>query len=240
MATALLVSALLAGLVGGLHCAAMCGGFVAATAARDGARALVPARTLVLRQLTYHGGRIASYTALGALFGAAGAATLGTVDVRPVQQALYVVANVLLVLLAFAIATRATAMPWLARAGLRVFARVLPVAGPVMRGPGAASRVAFGLMWGFVPCTLVYSVLPLALFAGGPWQGAAVMLAFGLGTVPHLAGFGFLLQRARRFAQGPVARGAVAALLTAFALVGLYRALYLPETLGQGPFCLVP
>jgi sulfite exporter TauE/SafE len=143
-------------------------------------------------------------------------------------------------LLALAIATRVTALPWLARAGLTVFARVLPVAGPVVRGPGIGNRVAFGLLWGLVPCGLVYSVLPLALFAGGAWQGAAVMLAFGVGTVPHLAGFGYLLQRARGIMQGSVARAAVAALLTAFALVGLYRALYVPESLGQGPFCLVP
>ena len=117
---------------------------------------------------------------------------------------------------------------------------MLPLAGPAVRGSSPASRVAFGLVWGLVPCTLVYSVLPLALFAGGAWQGAVVMLVFGLGTVPHLAGFGFLLQRARRFVQGMAARAAVAVLLATFALAGLYRALYLPESLGQGPFCLVP
>jgi sulfite exporter TauE/SafE len=240
MATALLLSALLAGLVGGLHCAAMCGGFVAATAARDAAQPMLRARALLLRQLACHGGRIASYTMLGTLFGVAGAAAVGAVDVRPLQQALYVAANLLLALLAFAIATRATAMPWLARVGMSAFNRVLPGAGSLMRGSGLRSRFAFGLVWGLVPCTLVYSVLPLALFAGGAWQGGAVMLVFGLGTVPHLAGVGFLLQRARRLLQGTAARGAVAALLAAFALAGLYRALYLPESLGQGPFCFVP
>lgn len=238
--TTLLLSALLAGLVGGLHCAAMCGGFVAATAARDAVRPLVPARMLFLRQLACHGGRIASYAALGALFGAAGAATVGAVDLRPVQQALYVVANILLAMLAFTVATRATALPGLARAGMSVFARVLPFAGPLVRGPGAGSRAAFGLLWGLVPCTLVYSMLPLALFAGSAWEGALVMLAFGVGTLPHLVGIGFLLQRARRLMQGTAARTLVAALLAGFALFGLYRALYLPESLGHGPFCLVP
>lgn len=236
MASALLVSAFLAGLVGGLHCAAMCGGFVAATAARDRARPLVPARALVTAQAAYHGGRIVSYAGLGALFGAAGAATLGAIDLRPVQQALYVVANLLLVLLAFAIATRVTVMPWLARAGLGVFARVLPRVSTAARRSTYAGRIAFGVVWGLVPCTLVYSVVPLALFAGGAWQGALVMAVFGLATLPHLVGAGLL---ARRLLQGTAARAAVAVLLTGFALVGLYRALYLPESLGQGPFCLV-
>jgi sulfite exporter TauE/SafE len=106
-----------------------------------------------------------------------------------------------------------------------------------MRGDSAQSRVAFGALWGLVPCTLVYSVLPLALFAGGAWEGGAVMLAFGAGTLPHLVGFGLVLQRARGLLQGTAARVLVAALLAGFASLGLYRALFVPESLGHGPFC---
>jgi sulfite exporter TauE/SafE len=145
-----------------------------------------------------------------------------------------------LLLLALRIATRKTGMAWLTRAGMGAFAKALPFAGRVAQGSGPASRAALGLMWGLVPCTLVYSVLPLALFAGGAWQGSAVMLVFGLGTLPHLVGFGWVLSRARRVVQGKSARHFAAAVMVAFALVGIYRALYLPGTLGQGPFCLVP
>jgi sulfite exporter TauE/SafE len=242
MSTTLLVSALLAGLVGGLHCAAMCGGFVTAIAARDSAGVLpmLPARLLVFRQLGYHAGRVASYAALGAAFGAAGAATVDAVNFLPAQQTLYVVANGLLLVLAVSVATRRSAMPWLTRAGMGAFALVLPWASPLTRGPRPAGRFALGALWGLVPCTLVYSVLPLALFAGGAWQGGAVMLAFGLGTLPHLAGFGWALQRARHLARGTGARYLAASVMTGFALVGIYRALYLPGTLAQGPFCLVP
>ena len=242
MATSLLLSALLAGLVGGLHCAVMCGGFVTAIAARDSARAqaMLPAHLIMLRQLVYHAGRLTSYAALGAAFGAAGAATVDAVSYLPLQQTLYVVANVLLLLLAISIATRWTAMPWLASAGTRAFAIVLPWASPLTQGPRAAGRFALGALWGLVPCTLVYSVLPLALFAGGAWQGGAVMLAFGLGTLPHLAGFGWMLQKARELVRGTAMRRAAASLMTGFALFGIYRALYLPGTLAQGPFCLVP
>src|SRR5215218_564851 len=100
---ALLLSAVLAGLVGGFHCAAMCGGFAAAAAARD-ARVLRPRRALIARQLTYHAGRIASYALLGAVFGAAGESALAAAKLAPVQQLLYTVANVLLLLLALGIA----------------------------------------------------------------------------------------------------------------------------------------
>ena len=232
---ALLVSAVLAGLVGGLHCATMCGGFAAAAAARD-ARVLRPRRALVVRQLTYHLGRIGSYALLGAAFGAAGGSALSTARLAPLQQGLYVAANLLLLLLALAISSRAAGATWLARAGASAFARMVPRVQPLVRGDSAGSRLALGVLWGFVPCTLVYSVLPLALFAGGAWQGALVMAVFGAGTLPHLIGAGIALSRIDLRSPG-VRRGA-AVVIGIFALAGLYRAVFVPETLGQGPFCL--
>jgi sulfite exporter TauE/SafE len=101
-------------------------------------------------------------------------------------------------------------------------------------------RVAVGAAWGLVPCTLVYGMLPLALFAGGAWQGAAVMLAFGVATLPNLVGIGWLVQRFRHALRGSALRAVAAGLLGAFALAGLYRVAFIPEALGQGPFCIVP
>ena len=233
--SALLLSALLAGLVGGLHCAAMCGGFAAAAAARD-ARILRPRGALLARQLTYHAGRLGSYAALGALFGAAGESALRAASLAPLQQLLYAAANVLLLRLAAGIAMPAAGATRLARVGAGAFARVLPRVQPLLRGDGVGSRVALGALWGLVPCTLVYSVLPLALFAGGAAQGALVMLVFGAGTVPHLAGAGFAL--ARLAVRGPRLRRGAAIVIGAFAVLGLYRAAFVPEALGQGPFCL--
>ena len=233
--SALLLSAILAGLVGGLHCAAMCGGFAAAAAARD-ARVMRPRRSLLARQLTYHAGRIASYAVLGTLFGAAGESALRAATLAPIQQLLYAVANVLLLLLAAGIAMPAGGVTWFARAGAGAFARVLPHVQPLLRGDGAASRLALGGLWGFVPCTLVYSVLPLALFSGGAWQGALVMLVFGAGTLPHLVGAGFALARVNL--RAPRLRRGAAILIGAFALLGLYRAAFVPDALGHGPFCL--
>ena len=233
--SALLLSAVIAGLVGGLHCAAMCGGFAAAAAARD-ARILRPKAALLARQLTYHAGRVASYALLGALFGAAGESALAAARLVPVQQLLYAVANVLLLGLAAGIALPVAGTTWLGRVGVGAFTRVLPRLQPLLRGDRAGSRLALGALWGFVPCTLVYSVLPLALFSGGAWQGSLVMLVFGAGTLPHLVGAGFALARAS--VRGPALRRAAAILIGAFALVGLYRAAFVPEALGHGPFCL--
>jgi sulfite exporter TauE/SafE len=241
MSIALLTSAWLVGALGGVHCVAMCGGLVGALGARDAARAqtLHPARTLALRQAGYHAGRIATYALLGALFGTAGAAALGAVDLVALQRAIYVIANVLLLFLGAALVMGMRGVPLLQRAGVGAFAPLLRVAQPLLRRHDAAGRIATGLIWGLMPCAMIYSVLPLALLAGGAWQGALVMLAFGLGTLPNLLAAGVMLGRVRASMSGQLARIAGAALLIAFGVLGMWRIVASPDALAQGPFCLV-
>ena len=45
-----------------------------------------------------------------------------------------------------------------------------------------------------MPCALVYGLLPVAMFAGGAWQGALVMLLFGLGTIVNFAAAACMLE----------------------------------------------
>jgi hypothetical protein len=66
------------------------------------------------------------------------------------------------------------------------------------------------------------------------------MFAFGLGTLPNLAATGLLIARTKPSLERPMLRYAAAALLSAFAVVGIYRALYVADALAQGPFCLIP
>jgi sulfite exporter TauE/SafE len=238
----LLVSAWLVGALGGAHGLAMCGGFVGAIGARDAqvARPLLPARVVALRQAGYHVGRIATYALLGAAFGAAGATILHGIDVPVLQRTLYAAANVRRLALGLSLVVRVPVAAPLQRAGAAAFVPLLRAAQPLLRRPGALGRVTLGLTWGMMPCALVYGVLPLALLAGGAWQGALVMLAFGAGTVPHLLAAGLVLSRAQRLLSARTVRAIAAAAMIAFALLGIWRALALPGVLAQGPFCIVP
>jgi uncharacterized protein len=245
MALSLLVSAWLVGILGGLHCFAMCGGFAAALAGRDTSpdRApgapMLPARSLAWSQRSYHAGRVATYALLGAGFGAAGATLLDAAALAPVQRLLYAFANVFLLGLGLSLAFGRTGAAWLQRGGAALFARALPLLRPWLARPGHAGRIALGLTWGLMPCGLVYSVLPLAAFAGGTWQGALVMVAFGAGTVPNFLVAGALLQRAQGFFSGRSLRLAAALVVIGFAIAGIYRIAFVPEALGHGAFCLV-
>jgi sulfite exporter TauE/SafE len=91
-----------------------------------------------------------------------------------------------------------------------------------------------------MPCGLVYSVLPLALLAGGAWQGGVVMAAFGLGTLPGLLAGGVALTRLQAIAPAAAVRYAAAGVMVAFGAFGLWRAFAAPGTLAAVPFCVVP
>ena len=107
MALSALIGAWLAGTLGGAHCLAMCGGFLAAlSGAGPSTRPLLPAHALALRQLPYNLGRITTYGLLGAAVGAAGSASLVAVDWLPLQRALFVVANLFLLALGIGIVSR--------------------------------------------------------------------------------------------------------------------------------------
>lgn len=242
MAQSALIAAFMAGLLGGLHCVAMCGGFVGALAAGPARGQILPilhARDLLVRHVLANFGRVASYVALGAVAGAAGAMALGT-DWVPLLRVLYAVANLLLLALAYAIATGRSPFAALERAGLAVYRRLVPAAARLGRSEGPWARLGLGILWGLTPCGLVYGVVPVAMLSGSAADGALVMALFGLGTLPNLIAAGVVAGGVQQRFRAPGWRYAAAAVVSVFALVGLYRAWFVPAALAQGPFCIVP
>ncbi len=227
---AMLVTALLVGLAGGVHCVAMCGGIV--TALNVGA---VPAaRGLAPRQIAYSLGRVTSYAAAGALAGGAGSLALQTQRILPAQLVLLVLANTLIISLGLSLAGFRAVIRPLERAGLvlwrglrRIGVRVAPARTP-------AGAFAVGLAWGWIPCGLVYGVLATALVSGSALRGAAVMAAFGAGTLPNLIAAGFAADRLRRLLVRPRARMFAGVVVVILGVAGLARIPFISEHLREG------
>lgn len=215
-----LVAAFLVGFLGGAHCVGMCGGIVAAMSWHGGVR--LPFEL----HLGYNLGRILSYTLAGALAGLAGSAAYLSAHLLPLQQALYLLAQVVLILLGLYLAGLNRAILVLERAGGGIWARLQPRLARLLpvRSPGQA--VLAGVLWGWLPCGLVYSVLISALASGGVLQGAALMLAFGLGTLPNLLAMGWAADRLRAITADRRLRRAAGLLVAAFGVWGLVRLLW--------------
>jgi len=217
--------AFLLGLTGGFgHCLAMCGPFVAAASLAEGCGlretgAAVSAQRPVRFQLGYHAGRLTTYALLGAALGLLGeagamAALSGPFSPDAITRWLklagglaMVVAGV--VLLAGSLRARGTRLPEPTRllTGRPWFART--TAELLRRGPRWG--FALGALMGLLPCAPLLPVEIAALATGYPLYGALTMLAFGLGTVPALAGFPRgVRNRIRRARHRPRGRGRVA------------------------------
>jgi uncharacterized protein len=228
---ALAAAAFAAGLLGGVHCAGMCGGIV------GGLSAAARGPTLA-RHLAFNGGRIASYAAAGAAAGALGGLGQLAGPVLFAQAAMFAAANVLMLMLGLYVGGWGRGVARLERAGGVVWRRVEPYARRCFPIDSNAKALAAGMAWGWVPCGLVYTMLALALASASPWGGAAVMAAFGLGTLPNLLAAGFAAQRVLAVRRLPWVRRGAGAALVLLALVGFARLPGLAEALRAGwTFC---
>ena len=207
----------LVGLLGGTHCVGMCGGIV-------GALSMGGSQRLSLH-LAYNLGRILSYGLAGALVGALGAGSMALSEQLPLRLVLMVFANLMLVALGFYLlgATRVLAVT--EQIGQSLWRRIQPLGRRFLPVRSMAQAFPLGLLWGWLPCGLVYSALATALGAGSALEGALLMLAFGLGTLPNLLLAGLLLARFRDLVQKPQVRAVAGLLILAFGLYGLYGAL---------------
>lgn len=207
----------LVGLLGGGHCVGMCGGIVAALAAQGSG----PSWRL---HAAYNAGRIFSYSLAGALAGGIGSLGLALGPAVSAQLILYVLANLMLVALGFYLVGFTRSLAAVERIGQRLWRRVQPLTARFLPVRGVAQALPLGMIWGWLPCGLVYSALAIAMASGSAARGALVMLAFGLGTLPNLLLAGLLLARFRRFAQARAVRWVAGLIVLAFGLLGLVRA----------------
>jgi len=237
---ALVLTAFLIGLAGGVHCVAMCGGIVSALNLRADPPPAHAAGSLATlsRQFGYSLGRVASYAFAGAVAGGAGGIGLFYQDVLPAQVVLLVVANGLIVLLGLYLAGIGTAVLALERAGGFIWTTLKRLGARLTPASTGARAVAVGLGWGFLPCGLVYSVLAMALVSGSALRGAGVMAAFGLGTLPNLLVAGALVHRLQRFMRAPRARLLAGLAVIVLGLAGLARIPGLEEQIRHGLHCL--
>jgi sulfite exporter TauE/SafE len=196
-------TAFVAGLLGSGHCLAMCGGITTALGTAQAGRA--PFWQLLVYQL----GRISSYGVGGAIVGAMGAAAGMAFETSRWSAGLRLATALIVVLIGLDIAVGTTArVRWLRapeRWGALVWRRVAPAARTVLPVRPGARALALGLLWGWLPCGLVYSVLLAAAVAGSAARGSATMMAFGLGTLPTMLGLSFAGARLR-FTGGMLSR----------------------------------
>ena len=213
-----LTAAFLVGLLGGGHCVGMCGGIVGAvTMTLPGSKPKLPF------VLAYNLGRIGSYTLAGIIAGAVGASSFFLEHVLPIEKVLYALASLMLVLLGLYLAGIWRVLTRLEALGGRLWKHLQPYSKRLLPVRTLPQSLLLGVLWGWLPCGLVYSVLVAAVASGSPWQGGVLMLAFGLGTLPTLLAMGMTAVRLKHLLQNLWFRRLSGLLIAGFGLLALYR-----------------
>ena len=218
---AMMLTALVAGLLGGAHCAAMCGGIVTLTCAPGAVgksrRALFP--------LAYNGGRIASYVLAGTLAGAAGQAGMALRGGALAQHLLMFLMGATLIVVALNVAGVRPVTRGIEVAGGLLWRHVQPVSRHFLPVTTPWQALGLGMLWGWLPCGMVYAVLLTALASGSAGEGALILAAFGLGTLPNLLAIGAAVGGVRRWLQVAWVRYLASALIAAVGLYGMLHVL---------------
>jgi len=192
-----LVAALVTGVLGSAHCFGMCGGISGLFAVNASVSSL---RTQVPKAVMYNLGRILSYAILGGAVALLGKTTVAFIPniTAPVRLA----SGILIILVGLQLAFGWRILAPLESAGAKLWNRIAPTAKGLVPVETATQALGLGLIWGWLPCGLVYSVLLLAATTTEPASGALVMAAFGLGTMPAMLATGLSASKLAQFVSG--------------------------------------
>jgi len=215
-----LFAALMMGLLGSTHCVGMCGGLATGIAG-----ALPSARTS--RQqlaviMLYNFGRLGSYMVAGALIGSASHWMLQLTALKSGMMLMRVLAGGLLIATGLYLGRWWNGLLRLETLGGHLWRRIQPLAKSLLPIRSPWQSLALGAVWGWLPCGLVYSALSWSLASAHPLDGALLMLAFGVGTLPAMLGLGTAAQQLRPLLQRPQLRRIGGLALIAFGIQTLW------------------
>jgi len=216
-----LASAFLLGLLGSTHCIGMCGGIVGALTLglHDDIRRS-PVR-LFPYLAAYNLGRIAAYTVAGAVLGAISAQVLSLAPPAQVRLIVKLVTGGFMIALGLYLAGWWPGLAALERLGGRLWRRIEPYGRRFLPVNHPLKALALGFVWGWLPCGLVYSALAWSLTTGDAAHSAALMLAFGLGTLPMLFAMGATTRWLGQVARRPWVRRGAGILILSFGVYAL-------------------
>ena len=177
----ILAAAFAAGLLGSAHCLGMCGGISGLFAAGAQVASL---KTQLPLAIAYNLGRVLSYAFLGVVVAMIGSTIVSAIPslAGPVRLA----SGVLIILVGLQVAFNWRLLAPVEKIGAKLWHRLVPHAKGLIPATSVRRAAGLGLIWGWLPCGLVYSGLLLAATTAEPASGGMVMIAFGLGTMPAM------------------------------------------------------
>jgi len=210
------------GLMGGVHCIGMCGSIVGALSFSAGSQSHTTRLVLIKTLLAYNFGRLFSYTLAGGLMGSVGWMISNWLQIHQIQLILQLLAALFMLLLGLYLAGWWTVLVHVERAGKFIWKFIEPLGKKFLPVTSMHQALALGILWGWLPCGLVYSVLVWSVSAGSFEQGALLMLSFGMGTLPNLLAMGLFANRLNQWIRKTKVRQIAGGMVMVFGFWQLY------------------
>jgi len=198
-----LLTAFLLGFMGSIHCMGMCGGIVGAlslnTSPKKSQQIHPKAINHHLLHLSYHLGRIITYGILGLIAGFLGLWLSDTHSNMGII--LRSLSGIMLILMGLYLFGFTQSLSWIEVKGSKIWNAIQPLSKGLLPISNFKQGIKLGIIWGFLPCGLIYSTLSWAVVAANPIQSAGLMMCFGLGNLPALFTFSLFTEKLNRFKQ---------------------------------------
>ncbi|MCM0611700.1 sulfite exporter TauE/SafE family protein [Marinobacter sediminum] len=208
-------SAFLIGLLGSTHCLGMCGGISASLSmALPVGRGFRFRQTLML--LAFNFGRIASYALIAALV--ALLSTSAASQWADLGLVLRSIAGLLLIFMGLSMGQWWQGIRYVEKLGAPVWKRLSPLTRRFLPVNHVGQALALGILWGWLPCGLIYSTLGWAALQPTVGSASLTMVFFGLGTLPSMLATGYAANWVRGLQSHSFVRKVTGGLLILFGL----------------------
>ena len=206
------------GLFSSMHCIGMCGSIIGTLTLSLSPEIRNNKKRLLPFVFNYNFGRITSYAIAGALVGAIEALLTMHLGEIHGHRFLQLLSAVIMASAGLYIAGWFPRFAYIEKTGMLLWKKIEPYGRKLIPVKNLKQAYLFGMIWGWLPCGLVYSALALAATAGDASKSSLTMLAFGLGTLPAVIGVGVMTQLLTRLSRIKRFKEAVGLLMIILAL----------------------
>jgi len=205
------------GFLGSTHCGPMCGGIVGILSQQPhGSKPQA-----ISSSLSYNAGRILTYGFIGLVAGFIGQLSLAPIETESLTLIARILSSVFMLAFGFYLLGWLNFLSHLERVGQHIWKHISPLSRRVLPIQNKRGAFYLGLIWGWLPCGLVYSTLAWSLTSANPISGALIMLCFGLGTLPMLLTIGLASKKLLSLSRSTVIRRIAGSLICIFSLANL-------------------
>ena len=215
-----LAAAFFIGFIGSGHCMGMCGGIASLLSMGN-------AQPSKATPVFYNLGRISSYAFFGAIIGGATSSVIEVASLTHSFAWLRLATALFMILLACYIGRWWQGLIMIEKLGQSLWQYISPLSKKLLPITSPYKAVSFGFLWGWLPCGLVYSTLTWAVVSGSSLNGALIMVAFGLGTLPAMILVGYGSGYLYKLQQSTVFRNIGSATILSYGLYTAYGSICL-------------